>query len=97
MKRGDPVSNQTILKYPLYRGGVPTEIKCRFVRVLDIQLQNNTATAWILTDDSVPEVEVNIIPIGTGWDIPAEIMEVLEYIKTIQDSYGFVWHYHMKK
>ena len=90
------MSNQIILKYPLDRE-VSTQIKCKFVRVLDIQLQRHTITAWILTDDSAPEVEISLIPIGTGWDIPGEIMEALEYVKTVQDGYGFVWHYHMKK
>lgn len=86
-----------ILKYPLYNGEVPTEIKCRFVRLLDIQVQRSVVTAWILTDDSVPEVEVELIPIGTGWEIPPEVMDKVEYVKTVQDAYGFVWHYHMKK
>ena len=85
-----------ILKYPLYCGQTTTDIKCNFVRVLDIQVQHSNVTAWILTDDSVPEVEISLIPVGTGWEIPSEIMDGLEYIKTVQDDYGFVWHYHMK-
>lgn len=86
-----------ILKYHLYNGEVSTEIKCRFVRLLDIQVQHSVVTAWILTDDSVPEVDVELIPIGTGCEIPPEVMDKVEYVKTVQDAYGFVWHYHVKK
>ena len=91
------MSTQRILKYHLHDGQVPTEIKCRFARVLDIQVQHSAVTAWVLTDDSVPEVEIELIPVGTGWEIPSEILDKLEYLKTVQDDYGYVWHYHMKK
>lgn len=91
------MSTKAILKYPLHEGQVPTEIRCRFVRLLDIQVQRSITTAWILTDDSVPEVEVELIPIGTGWEIPSDVMDQVEHVKTVQDAYGFVWHYHMKK
>lgn len=89
------MSTCRILKYPLYRGEVPTEIKCNFVRVLDIQVQHSQVMAWVLTDDAKPGAEIQLIPIGTGWEIPSEVLDKAEYIKTVQDDYGYVWHYHM--
>lgn len=86
---------QRILKFPL-REDAGNEIKCRFLRLLDIQVQNSIITAWVLTDSEMPEKMVNFVPIGTGWEIPVEILEGMEYVKTVQDDYGYVWHYYMK-
>lgn len=90
------MSSQRILKFPLLGDGAVTAIKCRFARVLDIQVQRSTVAAWILTDDSAPETVIELVPIGTGWEIPSEVFAKMEYLKTVQDDCGYVWHYHMK-
>ena len=91
------MSIKRILKFPLRPGEMPTDIKCNFVRLLDIQIQRSVVTAWVVTDSNAPEITIQIIPFGTGWEIPSDILEALEYVKTVQDDYGFVWHYHIKK
>lgn len=94
--RSDSMSSQRILKFPLLGGGAVTTIKCRFVRVLDIQVQRSTMAAWVLADDSAPEAVIELVPIRTGWEIPSEVFEKMKYFKTVQDSCGYVWHYYMK-
>ena len=91
------MSIKRILKFPLRPGEIPTDIKCNFVGLLDIQVQRSIVTAWVVTDNNAPEITLQIIPLGTGWEIPSDILESLEYIKTVQDTAGFVWHYYMKK
>lgn len=91
------MSINTILKFPLMPGEMPTNIRCNFVRLLDIQVQRSIVTAWIMTDTNAPEITLQVIPLGTGWEIPSDILKSLEYIKTVQDTAGFVWHYYMKK
>lgn len=89
------MSTKRILKFPFAEGGAG--IKCRFVQVLDIQIQNANVTAWVLTDSEAPEITIHLVAFGTGWEIPSEIFESFEYAKTLQVDSGDVWHYYMMK
>lgn len=88
---------QKILKYPLMEGEQATKIKCKFVRLLDIQLQSDKTVAWILNDSKAPEATIMITPVGTGWRVPSGVLDGMEYVKTVQDKYGLVWHYYMNR
>lgn len=45
---------------------------------------------WVISGDSGYEYE--IVAWGTGWDIPKDVAS-LKYLGTVQDEYGYVWHY----
>ena len=85
----------TILKYPL-RNDLGTnqeiEIKGTLLRVLTVQLQRDIPTLWAVVDtDSILTQKLNIITFGTGWE--DDDLGAYEYISTVQDKEGFVWHY----
>lgn len=87
------MSTTRILKYPVLGGSVTT-ITCRLRRLLDIQLQRGELVCWIETSDDIPETTTKLLSIGTGWDIPSETLNKAIYLKTVQDDYGYVWHFY---
>ena len=80
-----------IYKYKLPVDGGVITIDDYIVKILDLQAQDGVPTMWAIVD---PEIEaakpIEIIAIGTGWELPVGIDE---YLGTVQDEYGFVWHY----
>ena len=88
------MSNIRILKYPVNGSGEVTRITCRRKRLLDIQRQNLDLVCWIETDDSLPETTTELVCIGTGWSVDADIFKDLKYLKTVQDTSGYVWHFY---
>lgn len=83
-----------IYKYALGRDGEVVTYKGKFERFLQVQVQNGIPHVWIMLDDDMPEVSIDIAAIGTGWDLPTDVMG---YIGTAQDGFGFVWHYFWTK
>lgn len=83
-----------IYKYALGRDGEVVTYKGKFERFLQVQVQNGIPHVWIMLDDDMPEVSIDIAAIGTGWEFPADVMG---YIGTAQDIFGFVWHYFWTK
>jgi hypothetical protein len=75
-----------------FDGGI-IKIKNKFKRFLTVQAQNGTPTCWYEVHDNCDEIEVMVIAIGTGWNIPKEFSDC-EYIGTAQDKLGYVWHYY---
>lgn len=60
--------------------------------ILDIHLQHKEFVLWALVDPTVQTTyTVSFILYGTGWDIE-EPEDMLEYMKTVQDSDGFGYH-----
>lgn len=78
-----------IYKYPLKTSGGVTVINNKIIEFLDIQMQDGIPTLWALVDTET-ETKTNILFIGTGWTLADEVDK---YIGTVQDDYGFVWHY----
>lgn len=61
--------------------------------ILDIQMQNNIPTIWLLVNDKLPKVTRKLEVYGTGWCI--DNWMGLEHIKTVQqpgDIQNYVWH-----
>ena len=87
------MSTMRILKYPI-GGGVTTSITCKRYRLLDIQLQGDNLVCWIETRDDCPETTTKFLSIGTGWEIPSDLLNGSDFFKTVQDSYGYVWHFY---
>ena len=92
--RGVIMSTTRILKYPVNGNGAVTEITCRRHRLLDIQLQGDNLVCWIETRDDCPETTTNLLSVGTGWEMPSDLMNNTFYFKTVQDAYGYVWHFY---
>lgn len=88
------MSTTRILKFPVSGNGEVTSITCQKQRMLDIQLQGNSLMCWIETRDDLPEVTTELVALGTGWDIPSEMMSNAVYVKTVQDAFGYVWHFY---
>ena len=80
-----------IYKYELpVDGGVITIKQC-IIKILSIQEQNGKPMMWAIVDPDNEVVEpLEIVAIGTGWELPTELED---YLGTAQDRYGFVWHY----
>ena len=88
------MNTSRVLKFPVKGNGEVTSITCRKHRLLDIQLQNHCLFCWIETRDDLPETTTELLSVGTGWDIPSEIMANAVYIKTVPDIFGYVWHFY---
>ena len=88
------MSSVKILKYQVAGNGELTNIICRKSKILDIQLQGYSMMCWIETRDDLPEVATSILSIGTGWDMPSDFMDGANFIKTVQDACGYVWHFY---
>ena len=88
------MSTTRILKYPVNGDGAVTSITCRRYRLLDIQLQGEILMCWIETRDDCPETTTKLLSIGTGWEMPSDFMNDSFYFKTVQDAYGYVWHFY---
>ena len=80
-----------IYKYELpVDGGIITIKQC-IIKILNIQEQNGIPMMWAIVDTDNEVVEpLEIIAIGTGWELPTGLAD---YLGTAQDEYGFVWHY----
>lgn len=79
-----------IYKYELGIGGSVTEITAPIVQFLKTDWQRGTGpVVWALIDENEPEKTYKIASIGTGWDCPVDS----GYIGTIQDDFGYIWHY----
>lgn len=81
-----------IFKYELPINGSRGIIRCGLCRWLEVQSQNGWPYVWAIVDDSAPQIDYEIISIGTGWELPDTCNEG-NYLGTVQDSSGFVWHY----
>lgn len=85
----------TIYKYPINaawaaHGGSVLELPY-LARVLSVQYQEGTGLClWALVDPEAVKVLRKIHIYGTGW--PADGCLHLDYLTTVQDSGGFVWH-----
>ena len=80
-----------IYKYELpVDGGIITIKQC-IIKILSIQEQNDKPMMWAIVDPDNEVIEpLEIVAIGTGWELPTGLDD---YLGTMQDEYGFVWHY----
>lgn len=80
-----------IYKYELPVDGGIITIKQYIIKILNIQEQNGIPMMWAIVDPDNENVEpVEIVAIGTGWELPTGLDD---YLGTAQDEYGYVWHY----
>ena len=88
------MSTTRILKYPVNEHGGVIRITCRRHKLLDIQPQGFELMCWVETRDDLPETTTELVSVGTGWEMPSDIMDGARYFKTVQDVNGFVWHFY---
>ena len=82
-----------IWKYEVGRDGQVATLEGNFVRILSIQAQGPNIYVWMECDDDAPTSSIDIVAIGTGWEIPNEQMEGLTYVNSVIDG-PYVWHYY---
>ena len=80
-----------IYKYDLPITGSTTHILAPIEKILTVQMQNSIPVMWAMVDLDKEDTDWYIAAVGTGWDISGEPLE--EYIGTVQDDMGYVWHY----
>ena len=80
-----------IYKYELNIAGDMTVINAPIDQLLKIDWQSGTgAVLWAIIDDEWEPTTWRIISLGTGWTVPEDVND---YIGTVQDDFGLVWHY----
>lgn len=81
-----------IWKYDLKENGVTT-IQGRIRNIKTIMVQDSIPRIWIEMDDDYDEISIDIVSIGTGWEIPTEVLGKMKYINSVIVG-DYVWHYH---
>lgn len=51
-------------------------------------------TVWYEVSDEEPHKQIEIVAIGTGWPMDNEVLKDMEYIGSVIDGGGYVWHYY---
>ena len=65
------------------------------VHSLSLQMQHGVPTLWVAAEGLSGHPRT-IRVVGTGWDIPEEA-QAGQYLGTVQDDGGYVWHYFMDR
>ena len=81
---------RVIHKYELPYDGQVLVIDDPVEQILDVQNQNGVPVVWVIVNTELKKEPTALIAIGTGWELPSDIKE---YVGTVQDEYGYVWHY----
>lgn len=80
-----------IYKYELNIAGDMTVINAPIDQLLKVDWQSGTgAVLWAIIDDEWEPATWRIMSLGTGWTVPEDVDD---YIGTVQDDFGYVWHY----
>ena len=80
-----------IYKYELNIAGDMTVINAPIDQLLKVDWQSGTgAVLWAIVDDEREPATWRIMSLGTGWTVPEDVND---YIGTVQDDFGYVWHY----
>ena len=82
---------KTIYKYPLTDRDEAIFSFKKFTP-LTVQMQGDVPTLWAMVEDDgeIPDSCYTYSVVGTGWNADHTFNE--EYVGTVQDSEGLVWH-----
>lgn len=81
-----------IYKYPFDLSDcVSIEIPSVF-KILKVAYQNDKLTMWAIVDTGSPERNIRLRIFGTGFEVPHTAYYSWQFLDTIFDPYGFVWH-----
>ena len=81
---------QTIWKYEISITDRQTILMPKGARILSFQLQNNIPCIWAIVNTEAKKETRTFLVLGTGNIF--SIKNKLNFMGTIQDSNGFVWH-----
>ena len=85
---------KTILKYEVGRNGDVYTITGRIARLLNVMwMPTQGMMVWCEISDDVEEVSLDIASIGTGWELPNDVMATMKYFGTAFDGMN-EWHYY---
>lgn len=88
---------KSVYKYKLGREGRTVQYTDKFAEILHLGDQGLAGPQmWALIDEDVREKTIEIRCVGTGWPILFED-EDYEYIGTVIENSGLVWHYYMRE
>lgn len=80
----------------IYKYAVPGKITGRVKQWLQPHYQCGHLMVWAELDDTMPEEDWTIVPIGTGWELEgadATVLDNGQYCGTVLEEDGpFVWH-----
>ena len=83
-----------IVKYEVGRNGDVYTITGRIARLLNVEwIPTQGAMVFCEISDNVEEVSLDIASIGTGWELPDDVMQTMRYFGSIFDGMD-VWHYY---
>lgn len=83
-----------ILKYEVGRNGDVYTITGRIARLLNVMwVPTQGMFVWCEISDAVEEVSLDIASIGTGWELPDDVMATMRYFGTAFDGMN-EWHYY---
>lgn len=83
-----------IFKDRLGINGEVATIKGQIKRILTVMSQEGWPTVWYEVSDEELHKQIEIVAVGTGWPMDNEILESMEYIGSVIDGGGYVWHYY---
>ena len=81
-----------IWKYPLKENDVTTIVGNVYC-IRAIMVQDGIPQVWIEMDDDCAEVSIDLVSVGTGWDVSSEVMECFHYVDSVIIG-DYVWHYY---
>ena len=87
---------KVIYKYELGVDGEARIINDNIEKFLHVESQYGIPMVWAEVNlDKASETSWKIFSIGTGWDLPDELMVGLNYVGTVLDG-PYVWHYYWR-
>ena len=83
-----------VFKYELGENGEIVKYRGRFAQILHMEAKDGLPVMWAEMNDDYKEIDVEIIAIGTGWDVPEEFEKWIHIGSIVIGPY--VWHYYMR-
>lgn len=82
-----------IYKYKLPRDGQSITVDDYVLEWLRPGVQDGWPHIWAVVDTERSGMTTEIVAWGTGWPLPDDVYYGTEYLGTVEDGAGFVWHY----
>lgn len=84
---------KTIYKYKLPRDGQSITVNDYVLEWLRPAPQDGWPHIWAVVDTERSGMTTEIVAWGTGWPLPDYVYYGTDYLGTVEDGAGFVWHY----
>lgn len=89
---------RTIYKYIIKDKDLSTIETYSGAVVLSAKCVGNTdnVSLWVGVDDEQPTTDVEVLVVGTGWELPEDI-DLYEYVDTCVSRGGYIWHVYARR